>query len=279
MSYINKRKFLGFDYNGIYKPILFDIDAQAYFNVNTAITSDADKNAINTFYLGLKSDGLYTKLKAMYLPLWLTSANCKWNLINPLDTNAANRLNFSTGFTYSAQGVTGNGTSAYADTFINSQTGLTNNANFVAVYSRTTAVNVECELGTYDATTPTFLQLRAAANFVAGTTATTCSFTTTTDAKGFWIGVKRANNDRQIYRNGVSQATNLGNDAAAYPNCNLLLWARNAINYVPSGPQVYSSKQLCFFAIGNNSSLTNTETLNFSNRVNTLMTYFGINTY
>lgn len=259
--------------------ITYDADAQAYFTANTAITSSADKNAINTFYLGLKTDGIYTKIKAMYLPIWGSAASCKWNLVNPLDTNAANRLNFSTGFTYSSQGVTGNGLSAYADCFINSQTGLTNNANFLAVYSRTTTVNTECEIGTYDASTPTFLQLRIAANFVSGTNATACNFTTTTDAKGMWIGVKRANNDRQIYRNGVSQATNLGNDTASYPNCNLLLWARNAINYSPLGPQVYSSKQLCFIAIGNNSSLTNTEALNFSNRVNTLMTYFGINTY
>jgi hypothetical protein len=37
--------------------VTYDADALAYFNANTAITSAADKNAINTFYLGLKSDG------------------------------------------------------------------------------------------------------------------------------------------------------------------------------------------------------------------------------
>ena len=49
--------------------VLFDADALAYITANTAITSTADKNAINTFYSGLKSDGIYTKIKAMYLPI------------------------------------------------------------------------------------------------------------------------------------------------------------------------------------------------------------------
>jgi len=116
MSYINQRKYLGSKFNGIYKPIsaiAYDPDAQAYFNVNTAITSDADKTAINDFYLGLKTDGIYSKLNYMYFPIWLTASNCKWNLIN----NRTFDLTFSTGFTYNLAGLKGNGTSAYANTF------------------------------------------------------------------------------------------------------------------------------------------------------------------
>ncbi len=88
------------DYSVAGGAVAYDTDAQAYFTANTAITSAADKNAINTFYLGLKSDGIYTKIKAMYLPLWSTATNNKWNLVNPLDTNGAFRLTFATGMTF-----------------------------------------------------------------------------------------------------------------------------------------------------------------------------------
>ena len=106
--------------------VTYDTDALAYFTANTSITSAADKNAINTFYLGLKSDGIYTKMKAMYLPIWGSAASSKWNLIN----NRTFDLSFTTGWTYSSSGITPNGTSAYADTFLIPSTNFANTKNY-----------------------------------------------------------------------------------------------------------------------------------------------------
>ena len=115
--------------------VTYDTDAQAYFTANTAITSSADKNAINTFYLGLKTDGIYTKMKAMYLPIWsLASAN-KWNLVNPLDTNLAFRLNFTTGWTHSSNGI--QPLNAYAETFLKPNVSLLQNSAHISFYSQT----------------------------------------------------------------------------------------------------------------------------------------------
>ena len=254
--------------------VTYDADALAYFTANTAITSAADKNAINTFYLGLKSDGIYTKIKAMYLPIWGSAASSKWNLINPLDTNAAFRLTFhGTSWTYSTSGITPN--NAYADTYLNSQLDLINSSNHVSFYSRTATVGVVCEMGTYDAVSNSFFQLRTAANYISGNVANVLSFTTTGSALGFWLGTKRSNTDREIYRNGVSEATNTTNDSLLLPNINIYLSARNSVNYSPPGPQLYSSKQFSFASIGD--GLTDTQASNFYTRVNTLMTYFGIN--
>lgn len=263
------------DYSVAGGAVVYDADALAYFTANTTITSTADKNAINTFYLGLKSDGIYTKIKAMYLPIWGSAASCKWNLVNPLDSNAAYRLTFSTGWTFSSGGALPNGISAYADTFLNSQTNLTNSSNHISFYSRTSTVGVVCEMGTYDASSNNFLQLRAAANYLSGNSANVLSFTTTGSALGFWLGTKRSNTDRKAFRNGVVEATNTTNDSSLLPNISIYLSARNSVNYIPPGPQLYSSKQFSFSSIGD--GLTDTQAANLYTRVQTLMTYFGIN--
>ena len=245
----------------------YDPDAQAYFTANTAITSDADKTAINTFYLGLKSDGVYTKISAMYLPLWSSATNNKWNLINPLDTNFAFRLTFSTGWTHASSGMTP--TNAYANSFLLANT-FSSNVH-VSFYSGTFTAGGSFEMGCSDGSTTTLSNRPAVNSGLGGITPV--NYTTTTDARGFWIGSKRSNTDREVYRNGVSQNTLLTNIPNAFPNLNIWLGGLNNNNSL-SFP---SSKQIRFSSIG--TGLTDTEATNFYSRVNTLMTYFGINIY
>lgn len=248
--------------------VTYDADAQAYFTANTAITSAADKTAINDFYLGLKSDGIYTKITSMYLPLWSSATANKWNLKNPLDTDAAYRLNFTTGWTHASTGMTPNGTSAYANTFLLGNT--FSSEVHLSFYSGTQTVGGAFEIACYNGSST--LSNRPAVNaHLGGNTA--INYTTTTDARGFWIASKRSNTDREIYRNGVSQNTLATNITTAFPNLNIWLGALNNNN----GLSYPSSKQIRFSSIG--LGLTDTDASNLSSRVNTLMTYFGINTY
>jgi len=248
--------------------VTYDSDALAYFTANTAITSSADKTAINNFYLGLKSDGVYTKITSMYLPLWSSATANKWNLINPVDTNGGYRLTFSTGWTHASTGMTPNGTSAYADTFLLANT--FSSEVHLSFYSGTQTVGGTFEIACTNGTSS--VSVRPAVNAqIGGTTA--ISFTTTTDARGFWIGTKRSNTDREIYRNGSSQATLTTSITTAFPSLNIWLGGLNNNNSL-SFP---SSKQIRFSSIG--TGLTDTDATNLSSRVNTLMTYFGINTY
>lgn len=246
----------------------YDADAQAYFTANTAITSAADKNAINTFYLGLKSDGVYTKIYQMGLYVWSSATANKWNLVNPLDTDAAYRLNFTTGWTHASTGMTPNGTSAYANTFMLANTFSTE--VHLSFYSGTQTVGGSFEIACSNGTST--VSNRPAVNAQLGGT-TAINYTTTTDARGYWIASKRSNTDREIYRNGVSQATLGTNITTAFPNLNIWLGGLNNNNSL-SFP---SAKQIRFSSIG--LGLTDTDASNLSNRVNTLMTYFGINTY
>jgi hypothetical protein len=246
--------------------VAYDTDAQAYFTANTAITSAADKNAINTFYLGLKSDGIYTKINAMYLPLWSSATANKWNLKNPSDTNGAYRLTFSTGWTHASSGMTP--TNAYADTFISGTTFST--TVHLSYYCGTQTASAQAEMGSVSASSN--LSIRVGSLAALGGT-TTVSYTTTTDKRGWWLASKRSNSDRELYRNGVSEATLGTLITNAFASGNIWIGANNNGGAI----QFPSSKQCRFASIG--LGLTDTEASNFSNRVNTLMTYFGLNTY
>jgi hypothetical protein len=74
--------------------------------------------ATRTLFTSLVSNGLYNKLQVMYPMLGGNSAGCKFNALNPVDSNAAYRLTFNGGWTYNSSGATSNGTNAYADTFL-----------------------------------------------------------------------------------------------------------------------------------------------------------------
>ena len=252
--------------------VTYDADALAYFTANTAITSAADKTAINTFYLGLKSDGIYTKMKAMYLPIWGSAASSKWNLVNPLDANAAFRLTFSTGWTFSSGGMTP--LNAYANTNLKAAINLSQNNTHLSYYSRTN------NTGFYDIghswtseTSLIYLQSRAADGksyfrLNAQNTGGTESSQTVTDSLGLFTINRTSSTVQSIIKNSTKYDFNINSFGLPANDIFLGLLFINPNNY-------YGNKQCAFSSIGN--GLTNTEATNFYTRVNTLMTYFGIN--
>lgn len=272
MSYINQRKYLSRKFFGIYKPITspaYDSDAQAYFNVNTSITSSADKTAINNFYLGLKSDGIYSKLKAMYLPIWGSATPCKWNLVNNRSFDAS----FSMGFTYSSGGITGNGTSAYVDVNFIPSANVTQNSFAIGFYSRTSRAdnNLPYAMGVVQ-TIPNAnagIRLKFSTNLslyycndVSGQTLST------TDSRGFYqssrINATQLYYGRNTYNTGTYNSTGVN-------SIKIYVFARNNNGSI----QNYETVQSSFFYLGSGLSLT--EMANFYTRVQALMTYFGIN--
>jgi hypothetical protein len=67
------------------------------------------------------------------------SAQMKFNLVNPQDTDAAFRLAFSGGWTYSTNGAQPNGTNGYADTKLVPSANYANYNSHLSLYSRTDA--------------------------------------------------------------------------------------------------------------------------------------------
>lgn len=253
--------------------LAYDPDAQAYFNANTAITSPSDKNEINNFYLGLKSDGIYSKLKVMNLPIWGSAATCKWNLVNPLDTNAAYRAVYSTGFTFSSGGIQGNGTSAYIDIFFTPSTsGLSQNSAAMGFYSRTNraASNTITTMGVDQTTNRLLLRARTVGdnslyfcNDAAGS-----ALAGTTNSQGFYQLSRIASNS---VTRGKDPYNAVATNSVSINNIKLYVFANNLNNTITQ----YESVQCSFFYIS--LGLTQTEMNNFKARVQTLMTYFGLN--
>lgn len=237
--------------------------------INAAgITDATQQQAITKLVYDLVINRLWDKMTAIYPFIGGTASTHKWNLKDPQDTDAAFRLSFLGGWTHNNNGAQPNGSNGYANTFINSRNNLTNTSVHFSVYSRTQPVGVECEIGNYDLGT-SFNQLRAAGNFVFGTNA--ISFTTTTDARGFWLATKRDNNDREGYFNGISQVTNTTNDAALFPNFNIFISARSN----GGTPVLYSNKQLAFASIG--SGFTDAEALTLYTAVQDFQTTLSRN--
>ena len=125
----------------------FDPDAQAFITA-TAITNTTQQNAITALVIGLKTDLLWTKMLAIYPFVGGTATTCKFNLKNPLDTNGAFRLNFVGGWTFSNNGVTPNGTTTYADTFLAPSTHWTLGNSSISHYSRQNVVDAGTPYGT-----------------------------------------------------------------------------------------------------------------------------------
>lgn len=259
------------DYSVAGGAVAYDADAQAYFNANTAITNTADKNAINTFYLGLKSDGIYTKLNAMYLPIWGSAASCKWNLVNPLDTDAAFRLTFTTGWTFTSGGMQGNTVSTYANTFLNNNNLVINDMS-LGVYSRSTSGGeneLAADFNTGNPVGYTYLNLGATGTtFGVRINTNGAEFANTvTNSKAFYIAQRSGLSSQQLFRNTTKYTNAVAQSFKSVNTIKLGAWIVNGT--------FYGSSKICsFYFIGK--SFSDAEATNLYNRVTTLMTYFGI---
>jgi len=113
-----------------------DPDAQAFITATGISGSNA--TAINTLVVDLKAAGVYSKLQAAYPFIGGTAAAHKYNLINPLDTDAAFRLDFVNGATQDSNGVTFNGTDQRANTFFTPSTNFASaDSAHLSIYNRT----------------------------------------------------------------------------------------------------------------------------------------------
>jgi hypothetical protein len=93
-----------------------DLDADAFL-LATGITDPIISAAICNLVVGLKTDGLWSQMTAIYPFVGGTATTHKYNLKDPRDLNAAYRLTFYGGWRHDSQGILGNGTNTYADTY------------------------------------------------------------------------------------------------------------------------------------------------------------------
>ena len=246
------------------------------FATATGITDGTILGALNTFDLGLISNSLDTKMKALYPFVGGTSTTCKYNFMNPADTNGAFRLAFNGGLTFSSTGVLGGGVNGYANTFFTGSNWNSINDNSMGVYTRTTQVALaQADIGAFSIpSSNNFLATYYSdSNFysVLNSPNNTGNLTyANTESKGFYI----ANRTSSTVLNGWKNGTKIGTNTVSPVNLlsvNLYLFAYNNTNL----SQLHSTKEFQFAFLGD--GLSDTEATNLSTLVHTLQTTLGRN--
>lgn len=252
-----------------------DPDAQAFLTAAT-ITDPTEISAVNQLVLDLKAANIWTKMKAVYPFVGGTATTHKWNLINPVDSDAAFRLTFNGGWTHSSDGALPNGTNAYANTYLFALTELQQFNHHHSFYHNTDNIGTGLRqfggvrAGTNtdfrtaienSGTAITFRSLGGATGDVGYTAST---------IKGFRASSRIANNDMfQIKQDGTTTTPFTTPTITALPNYPCFLAAFDSGGV----PQAYGAMQVAFHSIGD--GLTASEGLDLRNAVQTFQTTLG----
>ena len=247
-----------------------DPDAQAFITA-AAITDPTQQAAINTLVVDLKGYSIWTKMSALYPFVGGTASTHKFNLKNPLDTDAAFRLVFNGGWTHSSTGATPNGTNAYADTKLIPNTNLSLNSTHISGYLRTN-LNSEAPIlssensGTYNNGLYIWPKLGSVGYSVRINDNTSQSGgTNTDDIRGFHVALRTASNVKK-YRLNNTERFNVTTASTALNTSSIYIAAsRNNANYF--------NNELAFSSIGD--GLTNAEAANFYTAVQAFQTTLG----
>jgi hypothetical protein len=245
-----------------------DPDAQAFITA-AAITDPTQQSAVNQLVVDLKADGLWTKMKAIYPFVGGTASTHKFNLKNPLDTDAAFRLVFNGGWTHSANGVKPNGTNGFANTFVVPNVNLINNNTHLSYYCRENISGAFIDFGTQylgDLSTYNYTGTIYSDQYNRASGRSTA---TMSDTRGFVIGSRTASNIHKIFRNGSQVGTtNTGASSSLTVISNSIFFGAARLNLTEG--IYFSSRQYAFASIGD--GLTDTDAANLYTRVQTFQT-------
>jgi len=174
----------------------------------TGITDATQKDAINTLVVGLKTDGLWTKMQSIYPFVGGSASSHKFNLKDPRDLDAAFRLEFLGTWTHSSTGAKPNGTSGYARSYFAPNPNQNVNSNGMGMYitQYTVAQSDPVQMGTFDGVTQSSAIIVTPTNYVSRLNGGIISIAITGGAGSFDIQ-RTSSTLTTHYKNGVSVTT------------------------------------------------------------------------
>jgi hypothetical protein len=209
-----------------------DADAVAFLTA-AGITDATITNAINRLVKNYKGVGdlnssvdFWTGTKAIY-PFVTDkttqgdmASQMKFNLKDPRDLDAAYRLSFLGGWTYGANGITGNGITSLANTYLNPSIDLSVTSNSYGIYVRNNT-SKGYDLGAFS-TTPT-KDTMLCSRYTDGkayfsVTGTTYRSATNANSQGMTIFSKNGATTNNLYLNSTSIVSS--SDSSNYANDN-----------------------------------------------------------
>jgi len=240
------------------------LDSSASAFISAAGITDATQiSAINNLVVGMKADGIWTKMKAVYPFVGGTATTHKYNLKDPRDLDAAFRLVFNGGWTHSSNGATPNGTNGYADTKLNQSTNLSNDSVHLCYYSRTNSSVNSFDIGG-NSGLPNYYGAQIASYYTSiGTIGHLNSYpidstvsTAFSDTRAFYLASRISATSNKLFRNASLLNTNTTTRTSTLANVNFRL-ASDAVGF--------TNREAAFASIGN--GLTDTEASNLYTRV------------
>lgn len=195
-------------------------------------------------------------MKALYPFVGGTATTHKYNLKNPLDTDAAFRLVFSGGITHNANGITGNGTNGFADTKLIDQTILNIDNKHISMYQRNILPSTSgSSMGINN-------QSRFYLNFSGSNYSSLgmaqAPYSIVTPQKGMFTMSKIISGEFKYYQNALAATTRTGVNVSRNEKYFIL-----ACNNLGSGFD-YSLANLSFASLGDGFSATEVANLNTS---------------
>jgi hypothetical protein len=234
----------------------YDADAQAFFDrVTTAggSLSTTEQDAVNTLVIDMKTDGIWTKMKAIYPMVGASAAACAQNLTSSSFTGT-----FASGASFSSAGYNPNG-SGYMDTGLVPNGNLSQNSVHIAQYFPAKP-NDTSQIGVADSgfsnALYTFWNLTGFGMIARLNQSSDTFFGSTGLNNGFGILTRNSSTQSKYYINNslIATSTSGSNGLSSFP---ITLGGRNIAGSITDRSTGIQS----FASIGN--SLTDTEASDF----------------
>jgi hypothetical protein len=228
--------------------------ARASTTGQVGILNAIQQKAVIALVRDLKNARVFEKMIAVYPFVGGTATTHMFNLKDPRDRNLSYRLTFSGGWTHSSTGIKGNGTNAFANTFLVPNQNLSENTTHLSVYSRTNQARNEIDFGTYGSSDPSYYAVitrwgdNRSEVYMYNWQNNFITNTNHTNSVGLYLGTRTASNVLKMYRNNSQFGTTNTNNSAWFSTLNRSLYI-SARNYFGSA-EFYSSKELAFASIG-----------------------------
>jgi hypothetical protein len=238
---------------------IMDFDAKAF--LSAALISDGTQRAAtNSFCIDLKGYSIWSKMKALY-PFVTDKiveadikSQMKFNLKDPRDLNAAFRLFWNGGGSWSANGYTPNGINGWANTYLVTQGTLGLNSTSYGVYSRTNVDRNAPSIGNVTGAAPSecSLWLRSSNTAFLRVNNSTNASQASTDSRGLFIA-NRANSTQINLQIRGTQYTYSNNSNSLSTN----VFQIGGVN-----PNFFDNKEIAFAFIGDGLTAQNMTDLN-----------------
>lgn len=237
------------------------------FKTATGITDATILNALNTLDLGLISNGLDSKIKALYPFVGGTATKHSYNLINTSNY----QITWYGGMTHDSNGITGNGSNAYGNTNFNNNLITSNNSAF-GVYSKTNIDGTYAYMGSRGTTSSIsilFPRLSNVFKALSNGWYTNYQDVSNTSSLGFFQSVRTSSTNVVSLKNSTASSFTITTAGTNDGNFCLL---QSGINNGSSNEYI-TPANLAFAYIGE--GMTSTDAVNLNSLVQTFQSTLG----